>query len=137
MLKLRTIHKLYLKLILVGFLFISYGCEKEAGEGGTSSITGKVLITDYDNEGNFLGSYYGNDEDIYIIYGKNTGPYDDNYKTSYDGSYSFKYLNKGFYRIFAYSDCDSCLSGEEAVFLEIEITENKKEYVLEDLVIRK
>ncbi len=137
MLKVSHIYKLSLKLILVGILIISLGCEKEEGEGGTSSISGKIFVNDYDNQGNLTGSYYGADEDVYLIYGGSSTLYDDKYETSYDGTYRFEYLTKGHYKIFAYSDCDSCLSGTEVVIIEHEITENNKDYVLEDLVVRR
>jgi len=130
-------HKLYFRFILIGILIVSLGCEKEEGIGGTSSISGKVFVNDYDNQGNLIGSFYGQDEDVYIIYGGNSGTYNDDFKTSFDGSYRFEYLTKGHYKIFAYSDCDTCWSGSEVVFIKLEITENKKDYVLADLVVRR
>ena len=40
--------------------------------------------------------------DVYIIYGDNV-TYGDDQKTNYDGSYEFRYLRKGGYKIYAYT----------------------------------
>lgn len=100
----RTLRNFYpLMLSLVGALFL-YGCEKDAGEGGTSFIRGKVIVYKYDNA--FLAAedtFAAVDEDVYIIYGGDKNVYDDDFQTSFDGSYEFKYLQNGNYRLFAYS----------------------------------
>ncbi|MBL4586500.1 MAG: hypothetical protein JKX84_05535, partial [Flavobacteriales bacterium] len=57
------------------------------------------------------------------------------YKTSFDGSFRFQYLQKGTYTIFVYSDCDTCDSGTETISQTIEITENNQDIVLDDLEI--
>jgi len=79
------------------------GCVKEPGEGGTGTITGKVYAYDYNAELTTLRSqYYAPEEDVYIIYG-NDSVYSDRTRTSYDGSYRFKYLRPGSYTVFVYS----------------------------------
>lgn len=80
------------------------GCSKVEGEGGAATITGKIYIQDYTVAHTKNGApYEGYDVDVYIVYG--TGAtYDDDFKTSYDGSYEFKNLRKGTYTIFVYSD---------------------------------
>ncbi len=91
-------------VILILYLFIIASCKKDAGEGGTSSIRGKIHVKKYDNTFSLLlADYYGPNEDTYIIYGTDHTTYDNNYKTSYDGTYEFKYLQKGTYTIFCYS----------------------------------
>ena len=79
------------------------GCKKGPGEGGTGIITGKVYAYDYNAELTILRSqYYAPGEDVYIIYG-NDSVYSDRTRTSYDGSYRFKYLRPGSYTVFVYS----------------------------------
>src|SRR4051812_25011388 len=82
-------------------------CKKEAGEGGTSSIEGKVHAQHIQQNGSGTPFYDWNDyvpeERVYIIYGTDHPAYDNDTRTSYDGTYSFKYLQKGTYKIYAYT----------------------------------
>ncbi len=88
------------------FLILITGCKKEEGIGGTSTIRGKVIVHDFD--GAFLEAaprsiYPAKDEKVYIIYGEDGNTYDDDFNSSFDGSYEFKHLQKGKYRLFVYS----------------------------------
>lgn len=121
--------------LLSSLIFIS--CNKEAGRGGTSSITGKVYVYNILGSGDTVQEYYGMDEDVYIVYGDADKTYDDKFSCSYDGSYRFDYLTPGTYEVFAYSRCDTCDDGQRAIFKSIEITEKKTEYKLQDLKILK
>lgn len=121
-------------LVLTGTI---QACEKEEGEGGTSTITGKVYVLDYD--GNFskiINEYYAPDEDVYIIYG-NDKIYGDDFKTHYDGTYHFQYLQKGKYTVYAYSkdSTGTSPSGVIPIMKEVNITENNQTVEVEDLVI--
>ena len=104
-------------------LFLS--CDKPEGEGGTSAIKGKIIIRDYNTNFTLLQSTYpAQEERVYIIYGDNDF-YDNDTRTSYDGTFKFENLRKGNYKIFAYSD-DSTFTvpgGQYAIIKEIEITE--------------
>lgn len=111
------------------------GCALGPGEGGRSSITGKVLLEEYNSSNVLVNSYYVSDERVYIIYGTDS-TYDDEYRTSYDGSYRFDFLRKGTYQVFAYSDCISCPGFTEAIIKEIEVSENGELYTMEDIVIK-
>ena len=117
-------------------------CEKEPGEGGTSSITGKVLVLEgYNNvftqSFDTTAFYPADEEEIYIIYsGDSSKVYDDSFDTSWDGAYHFQFLRKGNYTLFAYSDCDTCESGKKPLFWRVNISENNKTYYIEDKVIR-
>ena len=111
-------------------------CEKGAGEGGTSSIEGKVYVLNYNNAGQLISEYYGSEERVYIIYG-DADFYGNDTRTSFDGIYRFDYLRKGHYTVFAYSNCDTCASGVEAKKLEVDITRNNSLKELPDLVLRK
>lgn len=114
-----------------------FSCTKVEGEGGTTSIVGRVIINDYNGNGEFQGSYNGADEDVFIIYGAENTAVSDKVITSYDGSYRFDYLQSGTYKVFGYSDCDSCLSGQVEVLKTIEISANKQEVVVEDIVLNR
>lgn len=113
-------------LYLSAFLIACISCEKPAGEGGTSSIKGKVYAREYNSNYTLLtAEYFAEEEDVYIIYGEDS-IYSDDFKTSYDGSFVFNYLRKGKYTLFAYSD-DSTFtsqSGNVAKMVEVEITED-------------
>lgn len=129
--------KLLFCFILASVMFS--GCEKEAGEGGTSTISGKVWVLDYNGEYTHINSrYYGAKEDVYLIYG-NEGVYSKSFETNYDGSYRFKYLRKGKYTVYCYSEdtTGTVPGGIFAVMKEIEITENNQEITVDDLVIVK
>lgn len=104
---------------------VLFSCSKVEGPGGSSTITGKVHINKYDVGGNLINDYDAPDEDVYLIYGEDGTIYDDDVKTSYDGSFEFKYLQKGTYQIFVYQDCNSCASGKDVVIKKVEITDNK------------
>ncbi len=122
-------------LLLTGFFFLT-SCKKGEGVGGSSTITGKVYVKEYSSVGNLLAEYYGDQERVYIIYGDGN-TYDNDYRSSFDGSYKFEYLNKGTYKVFCYSRCDTCASGKEAIIKQVEITSNNSTVELEDIVIKK
>jgi len=107
-------------IVSVAILALFTACQKSEGEGGTSSITGYVLVNDYDSDGDLKATYYAPDEAVYIVYGDNT-IYDDDKKTNYDGGYKFTDLFPGEYKMFAYSKCDTCASGIEPVFVSVSI----------------
>ena len=123
---------IYLAVVLVAF-----SCNKEAGLGGTSSIRGKVYKYEVNGLGQVLNEFYDADRDVYIIYGTEDETYDDKFATSHDGSYEFNGLNIGTYKVYSYTRCDLCPSGDTITSIEVEITEKDKIYQLEDLVIYK
>lgn len=136
--KIKAISLSFAFTLLSGMLFLS-SCEKDPGEGGNSSITGKVYVREYDEYFMFLLSeYYANDEDVFIIYGDGATP-DDRIRTGPDGDFEFPYLRPGKYRIYAYSD-DSTFtvpSGEKAVYRDIEITRKKETVDIGTIIILK
>ena len=111
-------------------------CKKEAGEGGSSTIKGKVTATYIDVFG-FEYSYPAEKEDVYIVYGDG-GFYGDNVETDYNGNYEFKYLRKGAYTVYAYSDCDTCVNEHDVAELKkVEITKNKSEVTADLNIIKR
>lgn len=121
--------KIALFIMLTGLFSLISSCNKAAGEGGTSVIKGKIYIQNYNSSGTVItGEYYGQEVDVYIIYGTESNYFNDRIRTSYDGSFEFPYLAKGRYRIFVYEKCfDStqCPSGTKEVIVEANITKNK------------
>ena len=112
-------------LAFAGVLFLLQSCSKVEGPGGSSTITGKIHVERYDVAGNLINEYDAQDEDVYLIYGGEDTFYDDDVKTSYDGTFEFNYLQNGTYQLFVYQDCNTCASGKEAVITEVEITDKK------------
>ena len=115
-------------------------CSKEEGEGGQATITGKVHATLYSTSGEIIISeYYVPEERVYITYGNDDDVYDDWVRTNYDGTYEFKYLNKGDYTIFAYSNCSQtdpdCPAGKIPVFEEVKINSKKGTILVPDIEI--
>ena len=95
--------KKYYFLFIIVFISGLLSCTKEEGEGGNSTISGKVYVYNYNVElTNLRWEDYAPDIDVFIIYGNDT-VYSDNFKTNYDGSYRFRYLQQGTYTVFAYS----------------------------------
>ncbi|MBM3436266.1 MAG: hypothetical protein FJY07_08650, partial [Bacteroidetes bacterium] len=105
-------------LLLLSLLI---ACKKEAGEGGTSTVTGKVWVLDFNSEYTHINAeYFGAKEDVYIIYG-NDDVYSKSFETSFDGTYRFEHLTKGKYKVFCYSEdtTGSIPGGEFAVIREV------------------
>ena len=106
-------------LLITAIASVFLACQKEAGKGGTSSVSGKVItyeLRHFDVPGSnqridTLAYYYHADEEVYIIYGDEDNYYDDSYETSFDGSFRFENLRKGTYTVFIYSDCESDTTG--------------------------
>ncbi len=121
--------------IICLLLLIITGCRKTAGIGGNSTIQGKVKAIYYDVFGNAY-PYYAGKIDVYIIYG-DEAYFGDDVETSYDGTYEFRYLRKGQYTIFAYSDCDTCLGKKRVEMIKTEIIKNNSVVKLDDLIIVK
>lgn len=111
-------------------------CNSLPGDGGTSTLSGKVFVEEYNASGILFSEYYGAEQRVYIIYGDGT-TYNDETKTSFDGSFEFRFLRKGTYTVFAYSDCLTCDGGTQPVSATIEITDNHQTVTTDDLVIDK
>jgi hypothetical protein len=129
--------KLLLIIISLVVAVLISSCSKEPGVGGNASIHGKVYAKYYNKLFTvYFGEGYAADKEVYIIYGDDLD-YGDKVNTSYDGSFEFKYLRKGKYKVVTYSK-DSTLtipSGIMAVIEEGEITSNKQKLELPDLKI--
>ena len=118
---------------------LSVACDKPAGEGGQATITGKVFVREYDKTFSVKkAEYYAQAEDVYIIYG-NEVSVGNRTRTNYDGTYQFKYMRKGTYKVYAYSK-DSTFkspSGDTEVIQTVNITKPTEEYSVPEIVILK
>jgi hypothetical protein len=124
-------------VFLIAFFTLFLSCNKTEGLGGTSSITGKVIVNDYNGSGTLIATYPGQDEDVFIIYGNDNTTYSDKVSSSFDGTYRFDNLTAGTYKLYAYSKCSTCDSGQEAVVITVEITQKKQVVTAPDIIIKK
>jgi len=126
--------------ILIVFVFVS--CKKEAGDGGNSSIKGKItreLRVVLSNPATAVGTFPAADEDVFIIYGDHVSP-DDRVQTNYNGEYEFLYLRPGKYTVYAFSaDTNSVAvpwdEDHMTVLQELEITDGEQTIVAADMTL--
>lgn len=115
------------------------GVLKEANDGGSAQIKGKVFAKYYNGSFTvFQGQGYAPDEDVMIIYGDGTTVSDDT-KTSGDGSFEFSYLRKGKYTVYVISEDNTLQNPSDKIIMkkEIEIKEKNQQINLDDFVIYK
>lgn len=117
-------------------------CKKEPGEGGNSSIRGKVtkeLRVVLNNPATAIDTFPAADEDVFIIYGDHVSP-DERVQTNYNGEFEFLYLRPGKYKVYVFSRDTNTVAvpwGEDhmTVLRELEITDTKQEVVAADMRI--
>ncbi len=107
---------LYLATLLIVTIT---ACKKGPGEGGQTSIVGKVweekyILSFHDS----TKDRWASEQDVYIIYGDEVS-YGNRTRTGPDGVFEFKYLRKGSYSIYVYSDVST--SSKEAIIKQIDI----------------
>jgi hypothetical protein len=123
------------RLIILSILLLSFvSCKKEAGPGGLATIRGKVFGTDVTVNGNTRATGYIGDVRVFISVANNPSYFDD-IRTSYDGSYEFKFLREGRYDVWAFSDCDTCAWKQRYDLKGIEITSKRQTVDVEDINI--
>ena len=109
------------RLIPALLLLMFFSCSKTEGPGGQATIKGRVSVANINVLGTTIDSYEAQEENVYINYGDIDNTFDDDVKTSHDGSFQFNYLNKGNYEIFIYSDCVSCPKGQDSL-IKVNVT---------------
>ena len=124
---------LILPIFILFMVFSS--CRKVEGPGG--SVTIKGVVIERNHVGTSIFEYPAADQDVYIIYGSENSFYDDDVSTSYDGSFEFRYLQKGDYQIFAYQDNPSVASGTDEVLVQVNASENNQVIILDTIYIDK
>ena len=134
------------RLILILFIaLLISSCEKQAGEGGTSSIQGSVYkLSTYFNvltqQIDTISYQLDSKKDVYIIYSDDENDfYDDNVETNWNGQYRFDNLRKGDYTLFVYADSTDLLniSYDYPIFKHITIDEDNSIVLVEDFIIEK
>jgi hypothetical protein len=118
-------------------LSLSNSCKKVEGTGGGATIKGIIQEQKYNALGNIIAEYPGSDQDVYLIYGTVDQFYDEDVKTSYDGSFVFNYLQKGTYTVFVYEDDATKPSGKNVIKQTFDITEKGQIIDLDTINIRK
>jgi hypothetical protein len=124
-------------LLLAAAFIVLLSCEKQAGEGGTSTIKGVVMVKEYNGDFSILRDIYpAQDVDVYIIYGDDE-VYGDKFQTGYDGKYEFNYLQNGKYTIYSLSKSDTILLTNELVpvFKNVEVTSKNQEVEVDTIYI--
>jgi hypothetical protein len=94
----------YTIFMVLIFSFL-WGCKKDAGEGGNSSIKGRVVRefrTVLTNPASSNGIFPAADVDVFIRYGDHVSP-DDRAYTNPNGEFEFLNLRPGNYTVFVYS----------------------------------
>ncbi len=106
-------------------------------QDGYASISGKIIVKEYNGIGQLLDTYPGAEVRTYIKYNQDSIYFED-MRTDANGMYSFNNLITGDYTIFAYSDCINCgITGEEIKSVSVSITIKNEEKTADDLYIEK
>lgn len=122
-------------LLLTAPIFL-LSCEKDPGQGGNSTLYGKVLVKEYNSTFTVLEeTYYAPGIWVYLVYGDDRD-YSERVQTGPGGVWEFKYLRPGSYKVYALSK-DSTLStnADLPVIREIDISDRKQEINAGDLII--
>ncbi len=102
---------------MVGILFLAFlvSCERDEGFGGTSSISGKIMMREYSlDQSILLQESVAADQTVYILFGGR--PYiGDDVETTYEGRFSFNFLTPGDYEVYYYSDDSTAGSTHQEV----------------------
>lgn len=139
----KSIHmkSIYILLSTICFILLLNSCKKEEGEGGTSTIRGKVYAKYYNKNFTYLAdSAYAPDVYVYIIYGDEF-TFGERQRTSYNGTYEFKFLENGNYKIYTYTrdstgtynNSVNQYANDLAVIKEVEITKKKQTVEVPDI----
>lgn len=135
-----------MKLQILSWVLVSLvavvSCKKEAGDGGNSSIKGKVkreIRVVLDNASTAMRTNPAADEDVYIIYGNHISP-DDRVQTNYNGEYEFLYLRPGKYKVYTFSKDTNAVAvpwdeDHMTVIQELEITDKNQQVIAADMTI--
>jgi len=124
----------FILVLPVLLLTVLAGCKKDPGFGGQATVKGKVYVKDYDKSGYLKSEGYTGDLRVTIGVAGAAAELDDQ-RTRYDGSFEFKFLRKGRYEVWVYSQCDTCATEQTAVVQEVELTGKKQTLTLPDFVI--
>lgn len=123
----------------VGLLLLA-ACTPDAGLGGMATVTGVVMVEDWNSTFTSINSTYpAMREDVFLVFGDEP-TFGEDVETHFDGTYRFQYLYPGKYTLYAYSDrlaTPGNTNTREPVKLSFEITEKRQMLTLDTLFIRK
>jgi len=101
--------KFFLSALAVLSVISATSCKKGPGDGGQTSITGKVFVERYiGNYHDSINDHWATEQDVYIIYGNDIS-YGNRTRTGPDGLFEFRYLRAGNYTVYVYSDSTGVL----------------------------
>lgn len=124
--------KQFLFTITILLSLATVSCNKGPGEGGKSAITGKIWVENYNTLNTIWDTYHlkneyaGADKDVYLIFGDDIG-YGLKTKSGPDGSFEFKYLRAGDYKVYVQSKDTSRTSVSGITSVELGASIGKKE----------
>lgn len=129
--------KLLISAAIAALFIVAVSCNKEAGPGGLATIRG-TLMQDIWQKGvgftpdTFLGQFIAPDVDVFLVYGDDDNTYDDDFSTSFDGTFEFKNLTPGTYKIFAYTETNPLLNElvDSVVSKTIIISKSEKKEII-------
>lgn len=116
-----------LLLLFAVTTFLS-NCEKVEGEGGNSSISGRIIYKVYNSNFTvFQGTVPAKEEEVFILYGNSSGV-SNRERTDFEGDFTFRYLYPGNYTIFMYAgdSTRTALDGKQVVKFEVNLKKNQK-----------
>ncbi len=124
-------------IILISLLA---SCSKPEGEGGNSSISGKVNLEFWNNTFTIMNyEELAQVYEVFIVYGDNFS-YNDRITTDYQGEYEFKYLRPGDYTVYVYSKVNSfeatngLAPSDEALIQNVTLSKDE-ELILEEFTV--
>jgi hypothetical protein len=104
---------------------------------GTGTIIGTLMVRNYQNGFSILKDITpGQSEDVYLVY-NNHNYFDERFRTFYDGTFMFRNLIYGTYKIYAYSDDLSGSSAKVPIIKEVTINKEVKTVDIGTLFIDK
>lgn len=108
---------------------------------GNSSISGRIFLVNYDQntictEYPVSDTSYAQEQEVYIVYGSHEY-YDDRIRTHYDGTFKFRNLIKGMYKVYTYSEDITGATQMIPVIMQVEITSENQHIVIDDIYIEK
>lgn len=122
-------------LLPLAIVFTIYSCKKDPGPGGLATIRGKIYGIDLTTSGDVKDSGYLGNQRVFIGVAGEPAHFDD-VRSSYDGSFEFKFLRKGSYDVWTFGDCDTCTWKQQKVMVSgVEISEKKQTVEVGDMKV--
>ena len=105
-------------------------------DDGSSSIKGRLMVQRYVGEFTIGDPYVSQEHEVYIVYG-NEEVYFDRMDTGFDGKFEFKDLIKGAYKLYALSECGTCIDVYDTASVTVNVLNNFSSENIGDLIIDK